>query len=297
MAVRIGLPLMAVGLVALATCRHGFFLRPGGEGRLGFLESSGIVKSRTYRDVFWTHADSASPASLIAIRANGETVASIPVDGAKNFDWEDVAVDDAGFLYVGDIGNNGNRRRNLAVYKVREPDPKKATSTSVVATIRFSFPDQREFPPEQENFDAESLFWTNGRLYLLTKHRSDTHTKLYRFPSLDGRAPVVLDKINEFDVGGQQSSFGGMVTAADIRPQGDFLAVLSYHALFIFRAPEQGDDFFAVLHKRIDFGMSTMKQCEGVTWDGDDVVITNESGAIFRIENVFEPALNAFPAQ
>ena len=37
-------------------------------------------------------------------------------------DWEDIAIDDAGHLFIGDIGNNDARRDELAVYQIDEPD-------------------------------------------------------------------------------------------------------------------------------------------------------------------------------
>ena len=40
-----------------------------------------------------------------------------------NVDWEDIAIDDNGRLYLGDIGNNGNRLPLRAIYRLDEPDP------------------------------------------------------------------------------------------------------------------------------------------------------------------------------
>ena len=272
--------LSVLAVVALVHCRHGFSLREGGVGRLGFFESSGLVKSRTHEGTYWTHADSAAPPVIIAIDGQGRTLGEFRLDGVENRDWEDIAVDDQGSLYIGDIGNNANTRKDLVVYRVREPETMVRTGTvEVEAKIHFRFPDQLEFPPGSLDFDAESLFWHAGRLYLLTKHRSNNHTKLYRFPSLDGRTEVILERISEFDLGVRHSRFGGMVTAADIRPQGDFLAVLSYDAVFLFRTPEEGDDFLSTLHKRIDLDFLTVKQCEAIAWDGDALVITNETAA------------------
>lgn len=290
--------LSVLAVIALVRCRHGFSLREGGEGRLGFFESSGLVKSRTHASTYWTHADSAAPPLIIAIDGEGRTLAEFRLDGVKNRDWEDIAVDDEGNLYVGDIGNNGNARKDLVVYRVREPDPALGTGTvEIEAKLHFRYPDQLEFPPESLDFDAESLFWHAGRLYLLTKHRSDNRTKLYRFPSLTGRTEVVLERISEFDLGVRHSRFGGMVTAADIRPEGDFLAVLSYDAVFLFRAPEQGDDFLSTLHKRIDLDFPTVKQCEAIAWDGDALVITNETGRVFRIDAALDAGLTQFPSE
>ena len=74
-------------------------------------EASGIVKSRKYEGLYWTHNDSGNPATLFAIREDGSVVARVPVSGARNSDWEDLALDEAGTLFIGDIGDNLHRRR------------------------------------------------------------------------------------------------------------------------------------------------------------------------------------------
>src|SRR5262245_38578714 len=86
-------------------------------------ENSGIVASRRYADVFWTHNDGGGPKKqvLYAIDREGNTRASFPVIGATLRDWEDIAIDDAGHLYIGDIGNNDSKRDGLAVYEIEEP--------------------------------------------------------------------------------------------------------------------------------------------------------------------------------
>src|SRR6478609_4916671 len=69
-------------------------------------ESSGVVASRRYANVFWTHNDGGGPKTqvLYAIDREGNTHAAFPVTGATFYDWEDIAIDDAGHLFLGDIG-------------------------------------------------------------------------------------------------------------------------------------------------------------------------------------------------
>ncbi|MBW2714064.1 MAG: hypothetical protein JRC77_09980, partial [Deltaproteobacteria bacterium] len=90
-------------------------------------EMSGMVKSRQYPDVFWVHGDSGNKPTLYAIDRSGKTIARFLVRGGFNEDWEDIAVDDAGNLYVGDIGNNSFQRKRLTVYQIPEPDPRKGS--------------------------------------------------------------------------------------------------------------------------------------------------------------------------
>src|SRR5437762_6127086 len=95
-------------------------------------ESSGVVASRRYADVFWTHNDGGGPKKqvLYAIGRQGNTRASFPVIGVTLHDWEDIAIGDAGHLFIGDIGNNDAKRDTLAVYEIKEPNPKAGAERS-----------------------------------------------------------------------------------------------------------------------------------------------------------------------
>ncbi len=253
-------------------------------------ESSALVESQQYPGVFWTLNDSGNENEIFAIDAVGHSIATFRVDGAVNVDWESLALDDQGNLYIGDIGNNANRRRDLVVYRVREPNPKAPDAkVAVDAAIRFHYPDQVAFPdPERRNFDAEALFWSGSSLYVLTKHRSDARTTLYRFPPSEG-GDVELIRIDDFDTGDT------MVTAADATRDGRFLAVLTYRALYLFERPDDSDDYLSRPLKRIAFDALITKQCEGVAWSGTAILFTNEQGDVHRIEHPLSSSTSSYP--
>src|SRR5215218_2843117 len=52
----------------------------------------------------------------------------------RSGDWEDLGRDDAGNLWVGDVGNNECDRDDTALLKVREPDPAAGRPATVLAT-------------------------------------------------------------------------------------------------------------------------------------------------------------------
>ncbi len=85
-------------------------------------EASGVAASRRYPGIFWVHNDSGNPSSIFAIRKDGSIVREFPV-ALANVDWEDIAADDQGHLYLGDIGNNGGLLALRAIYRLDEPDP------------------------------------------------------------------------------------------------------------------------------------------------------------------------------
>ncbi len=266
-------------------------------------EASGLTASRRHPGVFWTHNDSGGDARLFAVTADGRTVGTVEVRGATVHDWESITTDDAGHLYVGDVGNNWSKRRDLVVYRLREPDPRAGGAAEVDRAIRFRFPDQTAFPDPDRGFDCEALFWAphpqtgQGTLYTLTKRRSDRRTSLYRFDDLSGGAEIVLTRIGEpFEVGGDPARYGGMVTAADATPDGRLLVVLTYHALFVFERPSPSDDrYLSRPLNRVDLDQDVTVQAEAVAWDGDEVVIANEQRRMFRLRRPRARRTAAFP--
>lgn len=101
-------------------------------------ESSGAAEATTWPGaLFWTHNDSGHTPHLFAVAEDGSLVARLRVAGAQNVDWEDMAAapcpveggaGDAGAavgagrcLYIGDVGDNRERRPALDLYRIPEP--------------------------------------------------------------------------------------------------------------------------------------------------------------------------------
>ena len=65
-----------------------------------------------------------------AVNREGKVLGVFKVEGAEANDWEAIATDRQGNLYIGDFGNNRNTRRDLIIYQVREPsfEPGKSPS-------------------------------------------------------------------------------------------------------------------------------------------------------------------------
>lgn len=292
---------LLLALALLTGC--GAVGNPGPRYRNPIREPSGLVASRRHPGVFWTHNDSGDDARLFATRRDGRLVGNYFVENATAIDWEDIAIDEAHNLYVGDIGNNLSDRQDLAIYRIPEPS-KLAEEGTLRAdrTIRFRYAEQTAYPdPAARNFDSEALFWAThpmtgeGTLYLLTKHRSDTRTVLYRFEDLSGEREVTPTKVSSFDVGGDRGRYGGMVTGADVSADGRYLAILTYHAIFVFRRPDEGDDWFAGLINIIDLDQDVTVQAESIAWDGEALLFSSEQRRIFRIEAPLRPYFGRFP--
>ena len=173
-------------------------------------EGSGIVASRAYPGIYWMIADSGNPANLYAIDSTGATKNIFPVAGATNYDWEDIAIDSNGHIWIGDIGDNSQVRSDYVLYRVSEPNPY-GSATSIPSTaFHFNYPNGAR--------DSEALFVWQGIPYLVQK-RSIT-TEVYAFPTVDPSKKVTLNYVGTFT--------GGIyVTGADISADGRRLALIN----------------------------------------------------------------------
>lgn len=261
-------------------------------------EVSGIVASRKHPGVFWVHNDSGDRPRLFAIRSDGRLVApagspagrfeGVTVVGAKNVDWEDIASDGEN-LYLADVGNNANTRRDLVIYVVPEPDPARATSVEAARAIPVAFDDQQEFPPAGvKPFDCEAVFYHRGALWLLTKHRSGVglpldSTALYRLP-MEAAPDTDVRRLRPVD---RRDALGGWVTGADVSPSGRTLAVLTHlprARLWLFDLRDAGERLLSRPLRTLELG--PVGQVEAVAFEGENrLILVNESRReIFRVD-------------
>lgn len=151
-------------------------------------ESSGIVASRRHPGVFWTHNDHGNAARIFAITGQGEALGEYFID-ARNRDWEDIAIDDDGRLYIGAIGNNAGKRPEIDVLRIAEPDPRrggggKRARLPIETRWRLRYP--------AAPFDAEALFVLDGWGFITSKVPEGRPASLYRFPLENGDGGNVL---------------------------------------------------------------------------------------------------------
>jgi hypothetical protein len=83
----------------------------------GLSEASGLAVSRRVPGRLWTHNDSGEPV-LASVDARGSVTGRVRLTGATVEDWEAIAVGPRGtgwWPYVGDIGDNGARRKRVTI--------------------------------------------------------------------------------------------------------------------------------------------------------------------------------------
>src|SRR3712207_6165966 len=84
-------------------------------------ESSGLELAPD-ETAFWTHADSGNPPKIYRVNTAGKLLQTYDIPNTTNLDWEDLAKDNQGYLYIGDFGNNSNTRKDLRIYRTKEND-------------------------------------------------------------------------------------------------------------------------------------------------------------------------------
>jgi roadblock/LC7 domain-containing protein len=131
--------------------------------------------------------------------------------------------------------------------------------------------DQQEASPD---YDCEAVFCAGEKVYLLTKHRSDKRTRLYRVEGESEKKSNPLRLVDSFEI-------GGMVTAADVSPDGKLVAVLTYTSLWVFEFdPASG----SIFRRGMRWTPVLAWQAEAAAFHGnDEVVIANEGGQLYRV--------------
>jgi hypothetical protein len=260
-------------------------------------EISGIARS-SLPGVFWAHNDSGDSARLFAFTLDGRPVIpdyltrryadgswpGLRLHNAANVDWEDMAA--AGdVLYIADMGNNGNARRDLGVYFLPEPNPAAVDQARALGFWPVRYPDQEAFPGERWHFDCEALFVADGKLHFLTKHRRprqqtawEPGTNLYR---LDTQHTTEVNTLTWLS----RREDVTVVTAAEISPDGDRLAVLTYLGAWVFERPPDGGDWLAGDSVFYPLPRGLAKINEAVAWrDETHLLIANEDRDLLELE-------------
>ena len=185
-------------------------------------ESSGIAVSRKDAGVFWTHNDGGGRRQVLyAMTRHGKPLAEFRVTGAVLDDWEDIAADDKGHLFIGDVGNNDAKRTSISVHEIDEPDTKKIQASLVRVTRSWNL----RYPAAP--FDCESLFIWGEHGYLISKVFKDERADIYRF-SLTNTAPFqTLESVGEIKI-------DSPVTGADISQDGNLLGIVAKNGAYVY---------------------------------------------------------------
>ncbi len=247
-------------------------------------EASGLYIASP--DSLWWLNDSGNASALYLTDGRGRLLAAMPVPQSVNRDWEGLAADPEGHLYIGDFGNNGNRRQDLCIYRFH-PLSRRLDS------IRFRYPDQAAFPPpvEQWNFNMEGFFWKNDRLHLFSKNqlqKGNSYTKHYVLPAEPGTYVAELRdslRLKRRVVTGAAISADGQTVALVAYNYQRLLGFIPITSQSIFTLRDFPEDRFleGTLVKQKIPGCLTPKQYEAIDFlDGQNVIVGTERTVLVK---------------
>jgi hypothetical protein len=262
---------------AAPTCTAwGESLTTGECDHIELTESSGVAPLAGWPGHFATHNDAGGSARLYVFREDGALVSQHDVLGGGFRDWEDLArgpcpagVELPSCLYIGDIGDNGESRDEIAVYVVPEPDPTASEPVDVVATWRLRYPDG---PQDSE---ALAVHPCSGEVLLVTKNR-DGDPAVFRLP----RAPTDVVDVGELvpvaPIPRPWLADSGLVTGAAWSPGGDVFALRTYAGAWAWGVnPDAPDAHWETSPARLPIDASG--QGESLTFHPEGgLLLTNE---------------------
>jgi hypothetical protein len=235
-------------------------------------ESSGLI---FFNDTLLiTHNDSGDKPILYFVNLKGKLIHQVIVNNANNVDWEDITKDDKGNIYIADIGNNSNQRKDLRIYKIKSHNLLNVNLLNA-EIIEVSYNEQTDFPPKDEalNFDAEGIAYHNDSLWIITKCRSipfEGNAYIYKFPAKSGKYNLKR-KAHLFI--GKDGFTKDAVTSLDI--YNDQLYILTYNRILIYKLIDNKLEFDK------QFYTKPYTQKEAITLKNkNEIYLTDESTKI-----------------
>jgi hypothetical protein len=247
-------------------------------------EASGIGVGIASPGVVYVQNDSGDSARFFAVDAStGTTLAVYTVPGARNVDWEDLAVarDARGVpsVWLADIGDNDATRDEVRIYRVDEPVVDRhrvglQLTTTAPSVWRLRYPDGPT--------DAEALTVAPGGAgYVVTKSFFG-ESSVYAVPAIADPTRVqtlrrvAAIRFSMTGTPGGPSAIGQLTaTGAGMSADGRLLAVRTYTDAYLW--PVSGGDIAAALRgSPIRLALPEQRLGEGVAVQRSTLLVDSE---------------------
>ncbi|TYP98164.1 hypothetical protein C7447_103334 [Tenacibaculum adriaticum] len=219
-------------------------------------EVSGI-ETITNSSLLWVIEDAGNTAKILGVNNKGSVDKSITLESIKNNDWEDLASDNRGNLYIGDFGNNSRKRKNFTILKITSIDSAKNRE---VLKVNFTL------PKGLKSKDFEAFFLLKNNFYIFSKEKKKA--VVIKVPNRAGNHEAVF--VSKFSLKGKETE----VTSADISENGKTIVLLNHDRIWKLTNFED-ESFFGGTIEELKLGHKSQK--EGVCFINDSVLyITDE---------------------
>ena len=259
------------------------------------IENSAAAMSFGQPGVFFTINDSGNDPLLFALDTTGADRGAWRVQGATNVDWEAASIGPCGgsraivpavampdeCVYIGDTGDNSEKRTSRVIYRVPEPRAQRAGFTGDIAAeaLRYRYPDGAH--------DVEAMYVRpNGSIYLITKRpRRDAAGRLrpalvFMLPpdAWGNPGPAVAQLVDSLAIVPGSAPLR-YITDAALAPDEHALAVRTYAQIFTFAVdPATGRVRGAIPPAVCNIVALDRWPGEGITWLGwsSKLLLTSE---------------------
>jgi hypothetical protein len=213
-------------------------------------EASGLAASRRFPGLYYTHNDSGDVARVFVLDRQGQIRAVIALDGITAVDCEDIAMapgadPNSGDVCLADTGDNDRQRADVVIYRFPEPDlPAATTQPAELHVSPTAYHVQYAGGPQ--NVEAVAVHPQTGDGYLLAKHENADPAEVFVL-----KAPWSATQVNVLATRAKLTVPGVLplaraLTAADISPDGQRIAVRTYSGGWEWTLPPGTSDFVQI---------------------------------------------------
>lgn len=230
-------------------------------------EVSGMVFGKQNPGLIYMHTDSGGEAAVYVLDSLGIERGKITLLGARNRDWEDIAIgpglDQVSYIYVGDIGDNRAKHSGINLYRIPEPTMILPNAKVFVKKISLKYPRGAR--------DAETLIIDpiTADLYIISKR--DKQNTVFWLSALDvEKGHGVLTDCGKLPF---TSSTGG-----DISQDGCQIIIKNYSSVFYWNRNPSESIFEALMRMPVKLPYSQEPQGEAVAFspNGKSYYTTSE---------------------
>lgn len=245
-------------------------------------ELSGLVASAVHPNVFYAHNDSGNAFTLFAIDASGTVLGEWNLPGANPSDVEDITAGrctpggETRCLFLGDIGDNLERREVLTIFRTQEPATLERGGSLALEALPFRYEDGFH------NAEALVLHPISGELGVISKESAGLGA-LYVLENLAPGQRGTARRLGPLQLG---KGADRLTTAADVHPSGARLLLRTYTQAYEARVAGAEDLAALIAEPLVGAPSSAQPQSEAIAYTADG------RGYLIGTEGAGEPLIS-----